>query len=334
MKVTIPSSLAPISILEFSRQIENLPPSECYEFDFGNRRFFPPFSMLLLSVVLKRFRDQHAESICRAQNHDKHPYAAHFGFFSSFGLQHGNAPGEARGSSTYVPITRLDVSEIKQEADNQWIEVGEVVEAHAQRLASVLVQNQLDSLHETLAYSIREIMRNTVEHSESNELFICAQFWPSKHLVEVGIADSGIGIREGLSRNPSFSGLSNREAIHMALLPGVSGNPMAGIRQETWGNSGYGLYMTNRICRNGGSFLICSGDGALSLNADQKADYPCSFSGTAVRLSISTTSLPSLRDQLSRFRDEGKKAARDIKGANRTSASLASQMLSSDFTGR
>lgn len=331
MIVTIPNSLAPPSILAFAAELDSLPAAELYEFDFGRSRWFPPFSMLLLAIILKRFRDARPESRCRARNHEHHTYAAHLGFFRSFGLQHGNPPGAAPGSDNYVPITRLDVEDIRREAVDRWVEVGDVVEAKARELAGVLTRTDQGALFDTLSYSIREIIRNTVEHSEAPDMLICAQYWPTRSEVEVGIADAGIGIMRSLQRNPSFSDLDERQAIQMALMPGVSGNPLAGTGTDVWQNSGYGLYMTNRICRSGGKFMVSSGNAALQLTADNKTDLAGNMPGTAVRLLINTNRLPDLRKQLQRFHEEGRRAAQTIRGANRSFASTASQMLSDDF---
>lgn len=233
MIVEIPHNLARASLLGFSQTLDNLPGDELYEFNFGAARWFPPFSMLLLSVLLKRFRDQRPDSRCRARNHENHTYAAYLGFFQSFGLRHGNEPGE-------------------------------IIEARARELSGVLTQTDSGPLFDTLSYAIREIIRNTVEHSGAEAVLLCAQHWPTRQEVEVGIADAGVGIQQGLANNHSYRDLTNRDALQTALMPGVSGNPQAGRGQEVWQNSGYGLYMTNRICRNGGRFMICSGDSPIS----------------------------------------------------------------------
>ncbi|WP_092949868.1 hypothetical protein [Roseateles sp. YR242] len=93
-------------------------------------------------------------------------YAAHMGFFRSFDLAYGNAPGQAKGSENYLPITIFDSREVEREAFEQGIEVGN-----------------------------------------------------------------------------------------------ATGN---------WANSGFGLYMTNRICRNGGNFFIASGATSMLLTRGGK----------------------------------------------------------------
>lgn len=265
------------------------------------------------------------------REHENHSYAAHFGFFRSFGLQHGNAPEEAPGSSRYVPISELDVNEIHQEAFDSFQEVGDVIEDKAAELAGILTRHQEGELLDTLTYSIREIMRNVVEHSGSEKIHFCAQYWPQRHEVEVGIVDDGIGVHEALIGNPTFEGLTETEALQMALMPGISGNPLAGRGNDQWNNSGYGLYMTSHICRNGGGFLLCSGGGGIELDQDGKRNFETDFRGTAIRLFIDTANLNALRERLLQFAEQGREAAAQIAGANINVASTASQMLTRDF---
>lgn len=331
MRVVIPHDLEPISLAEFANQLSSLPEDDEYIFDFGVTRRFPPFSMLLLGSTLRRFREARPDARRGSLNHEQHGYAAHFGFFRSFGLQHGQQPGEAPGSPTYIPIQDLNVAEIRQEALESYREVGDVVEQRAVDLARVLTRNEAGALQDTLVYSIREIMRNVIEHSESEEIHICAQYWPTRNQVEVGVVDDGVGIHAALTSNPAHRNLSEREAIALSLMPGISGNPRAGRGTDVWNNSGYGLYMTNRICRNGGHFLICSGGHGIRLDQNGKQDFETDFRGTAIRLFIDTRNLGELQDRLRAFAAEGHAAAQVLAGANDGRASTASQMLRRDF---
>jgi len=331
MNITLPESLDPISLAQFATEIHDLPEADEYMIDFGKQRWFPPFSMLLLSSILRSFRDRRPAGQRRAMNYQNHGYAAHFGFFKAFGLKHGKEPGEAAGSSQYIPIRDLNVAQIKDEAVERYLEVGDVIEERAAELAKILTQDEAGDIQDTLTYSIREIMRNVVEHSQSENIHICAQYWPNLHQVEVGIVDDGIGVHEALTSNPTHNGLCEQEALELSLMPGISGNPMAGKRQGEWNNSGYGLYMTNRICRNGGHFLICSGGHGIKLSREGKENFETSFQGTAIRLFIDTRNLTDLRHRLAEFAEEGRAAAKELAGANDNRASTASQMLRRDF---
>lgn len=115
------------------------------------------------------------------------------------------------------------------------------------------------------------------------------------------------------------------------MMPGISGNPLAGRGNDQWNNSGYALYMTSRICRNGGGFLLCSGGGGIELDQDGKRTFDTDFRGTAIRLVIDTANLSALRERLQQFAEQGRAAAAQIAGANINVASTASQMLARDF---
>lgn len=331
MDIKLPESLEPISLAQFATELRDIPEDDEYTIDFGQRRWFPPFSMLLLSSIFRSFREKRPAGRRRAVNHENHGYAAHFGFFKSFGLKHGKEPGEAPGSTRYIPIRDLNVAQIRDEAGERFLEVGNVIEERAAELAKILTQDEPGDLQDTLTYSIREIMRNVVEHSESENIHVCAQYWPQLHAVEVGIVDDGVGVHAALTSNPTHRDLDEKEALELALMPGISGNPMAGKGRGEWNNSGYGLYMTNRICRNGGHFLICSGGHGIKLSLEGKENFETSFQGTAIRLFIDTRNLTDLRGRLAGFAEEGRTAAKELAGANDNRASTASQMLRRDF---
>ena len=54
---------------------------------------------------------------------------------------------------------------------------GEVLEDFAKEISSVLTQNNDEKLTEILRYCIREIFRNIVEHSHTNQFGFCAQIF-------------------------------------------------------------------------------------------------------------------------------------------------------------
>ena len=122
----------------------------------------------------------------------------------------------------------------------------------------------------------------------------------------------------------------------MAMLPGVSGKMYKGVKRESnsvWQNSGYGLYMTSQICRNGGDFLIVSNGACLLLSADSKEDLNVNYKGTSLRLRINTTKVENYSGMLSKFRREGAAVAKELSGFYAIEPSVASTMLMRDFQG-
>jgi hypothetical protein len=331
--VIIPPELNLRDICKFSSEISMLPKADEFIFDFGKVGWFSPFAMLYLLMTLNEFKRQRPNAKRKAENYRRHKYAAHMGFFKSFGLDFGLRPGEAAGSNTYIPITIFSVKDLIDRANETYQQVGDIIEGRSQEIATLLCQMDSGDLVDTIAFSVREIIRNIVEHSDASEIFMVGQYWPAKGTVEVAIADAGIGIKRSLNRNPKTAVGSDEEANKVALLPGVSGNVNAGkgAQYDHWQNSGYGLYMAHRLCGLGGKFSIVSGDNGLSIVDGLRVVDSAHFTGTAVRLCINTKTLYNLNERLSEFRNDGAKIAKYLKRAGKSGPSVASQMLARDF---
>jgi hypothetical protein len=252
------------------------------------------------------------------------------GFFRTFGLDFGKAPGEAPGGAQYVPITQLTLNELRREANNQHEDERETIERRCMALSSVLIRRESGCLHETLSYSLREIFRNVFEHSRADSIWYAAQFWPEKSKVELCILDEGIGIGKSLRRNPHLTISSDHEAIKLALLPGISGVNFRGgpkQRNDPWANSGYGLFMTSQLCQRGGSFAAISGRGGITVAERNEKQLDCGFEGTAIRLQFQTDRIETLGTSLEELRNLGMKIAASLKQEANFTASMSSRML-------
>lgn len=194
-----------------------------------------------------------------------------------------------------------------------------------------------DATHKTelfnaLSYSLREIIRNVFEHSECDRVLYCAQYWPMSSKVEVSMLDRGIGIRESLGANPNYRYPTDKLALEMSLLPSVSGKTHRPASSEAWGNSGYGLYMTSRLCRNGRNFVIASGKSAIGLSKTLlKRNFRTSLHGTAVRMNIDTLEIGNVQARLDQFRKEAPEIAKRALGRAPRNPSYMSLLLRRDF---
>lgn len=330
---TAPSLTVPAT-LELCMAISTQVEADEFVVDFRATVNVEPFSMLLLSSELAALRQRYPNAKFLLTNYERMTYAAHMGFFQSFGVDFGKYPGQASGNSRYVPMTLLKCEEIEKQAAQKNVEVQEEIESQSERLAEILSSETSGPLFETLSYSIREIIRNVSEHSQSNMVGICAQL--KKNHVEVAIVDRGIGIRTAISKNPHIDASTDKKALNFALMPAVSGTAFKGSRIKKrghWANSGFGLYMTNRICRNGGNFFIASGDTGMLLTSkgEGKRYFPCNLHGTAVRLTIRTAKLNSLDEMLDTYRKEGYEFQKKYAEIVNIDPSAASLMLSKDF---
>jgi hypothetical protein len=334
LTVKIPQNLSLTEAVNFCNRLWQTEQVEEVMFDFSRLGHVEPFTMAFVAAEISRFTELRSDTSFFANNFEHHTYAAHMGFFKAFGLDYGNEPGEASGSSTYIPLTIVQVDDLQRRAVESYESVGNVIEGESNKLAKILTRQHDGALVDTLTYSFREIMRNAVEHSQSSVLEYCAQYWPTKNKVEMVVLDSGIGIQASLANNPHLTISSDREALQLALMPTVSGKTFKGMRRrnnDVWQNSGFGLYMTNRLCRNGGSFFICSGSSGILLDPKGKSDVRTSFQGTALRMVMNTQKMAGLRDRLDRYRKEGYAMAKRFSPGTLVEPSVASTMLSRDF---
>src|SRR5690606_8882918 len=127
--------------------------------------------------------------------------------------------------------------------------------SHAEKIAQILIREDSGDLYDSLTFSLREMLRNVVEHSGSKRIAYSAQYYRKKGSVELAINDWGCGLKASLEANPSIKLDGDLTALDSALMPGVSGkgHQVKKLRVKTeWTNSGYGLYMTSRLCRSVG----------------------------------------------------------------------------------
>ena len=146
------------------------------------------------------------------------------------------------------------------------------------------------------------------------------------------ILDRGIGIRESLGTNPNFRFRSDKEALEMSLWPGVSGKTHLPSNSTNWANSGYGLYMTSRLSRHGGNFVIASGDACIVLSKSlRKENFSTRLQGTAIRMNLDTTEIGNVSARLDQFRREAQSIAQKYIGVRARNPSYMSMVLRRDF---
>lgn len=131
-----------------------------------------------------------------------------------------------------------------------------------------------------------ELASNVVYHADSNGGYVLAQQYDYSPgpVVEIAVADCGIGIRASLQKNPSHSMISSDvQAIEKSLLEGVSS------LQDPY--RGYGLHhIAGDLKRNKSrEMTIRSGQGILTVRGDGKVtkDYDSpAYLGTIVSVII------------------------------------------------
>lgn len=115
----------------------------------------------------------------------------------------------------------------------------------------------------TLGYIVSELVRNVIEHAESRDgAILCAQYYKKSNSIRIGIADTGVGIKETITR--SHRAATDLAAIRLALMPGITGTtPREGGTEQ---NAGAGLFFIKSIASvNRDFFVIYSGTGFYKL---------------------------------------------------------------------
>jgi hypothetical protein len=327
----VPKLLIQNSVVEFVQLLKSLSPNDSYVLNFKDLEWSEPFAILYLSEGIREFNRNSNGMAFEFKRYKKHGYLAQMGFFQSIGVDFGLKTGEAKGSDTYLPITPINEDELVSRAAEYYVEVGDIIEEETARLSEILTRSQYGELFDVIQYTLREIFRNVIEHSESKSTHFCAQYWPTKKKVELGIIDRGVGLRKGLANNPYLSIPDDEAAIKIAIMPGVSGKMYKGVKKrknDAWQNSGYGLYMASRICQHSGSLFLTTNGAGLNLNADEQTTFQsCFLSGTAIKISLRTDQLPDLQSQLKVFAKEGHQIAKEISHENVIEASSASMRV-------
>jgi hypothetical protein len=284
--------------------------------DFDQTTHFEPFGMLYFGSAVRRLRHRAQAaggtvSVPLEGLPEDGGFAGHMGFWQSIGVPLGRPINAPAGSESYLPITRLDIGQMFQQGGDP--RGTGLIESESIQLARILGNPPSDALLEALAYSLREMIRNVIEHAMSADIWIAGMTWPKRDYVQIAILDDGRGIRASLADNPEFRFATDAEALRESLKPGVTrnkGRVRSEAEIERWEdarhvlplgifeNTGYGLYMVSTFCREAGQFLIASGSSYLAFIASAEVTGSTLHRGTALRLVVEPTKVAPAFERL------------------------------------
>src|SRR5690606_35826931 len=119
--------------------------------DFKNLSRIDPFSLIYVSSEIQRFKANNKRISFSIRNHEHCTYQAHMGFFKAFGEDYGKSPGEALGSSTYIPIDIYKTKNIIEQAEELMVNPAEILENKAKDISNILTrQSSNQSLNEVI----------------------------------------------------------------------------------------------------------------------------------------------------------------------------------------
>ncbi|MEW2376927.1 ATP-binding protein [Micromonospora sp. NPDC047812] len=198
--------------------------------------------------------------------------------------------------------TEVDISVREHEAAGRFIPVRNIL---TNEELNDFIKDFVPLLHmeprdaDAVKYVLFELIRNVLEHSGSSTgAFVAAQVSQMNRRLLLGVADAGIGINRSISR--SHRANSDREAISLALRPGITGASPRFGGNET--NGGAGLFFLKSMATlSRHHMVVVSGDCMMKLltqrnpqiNADIANDRVtwfgipnASYRGTAVGIDL------------------------------------------------
>lgn len=134
-----------------------------------------------------------------------------------------------------------------------------------------ILQIDDEELAGAVKYSLIELLRNVVQHSASTGGGVAmAQYYPKTGLVEVCVADMGLGIKTTI--NEAYPEIdTNLKALKLATLPHVSRTFKPGGYTSMSDNAGLGLFFIKQITSlSGGSFFLGSKDALVDIWGDKE----------------------------------------------------------------
>jgi len=278
MKIHIPNSAFLGNIDPFMRGFDPSSP-ECLEITANDKwiavhpAVISMIAALGLTVDAKKIRCQRFEATSRH-------YFVRMGLFKLLNIPSDIVIQEHEPAGRFIPLTQIRTSD---------------------QLTSFITE-MIPLLHlqpeqaKTLGYIVSELVRNVLEHAESEHgAILCAQYYKKSNSIRIGIADTGLGIKETITR--SHPAETDLDAIRLALMPGITGTtPKEGGTEQ---NAGAGLFFIKSIASvNRDFFIIYSGAGFFKLlkktaakNLRLKADpftdrHSADWRGTVVGVDI------------------------------------------------
>lgn len=314
MKISIPRKLDLESSLNFCNVLTSINKSDEdeYIYDYKDLSSVEPFGMLLIASKIRWLINENEECVHSDANFKSEKgaksYAAHMGFYQSVYQDFGKKPGEAKGSNTYIPITELNFDNLRSLKKDLY----EYIEEVSNDISKILSRGD-ENLKEYLNFSIRELVRNVLEHSNSTSLWYAGQYWRYNGIVEVAILDEGIGILKSVEASKKLIVNDDFEAILLSLQPGISKSGIGREAKYEYDNTGFGLYMISRFCREAGDIAICSGKDCIVIKDGIPSRYKTDFKGTAIRIRLNPKKLLNNKEVIKDISRKGNVLAKKYK---------------------
>ncbi len=254
--INVPANLDDKSLLNFFSGWEwrrdLLPP---VQLNFDGCSFIAPYAVTLFaaySLWLRNVKHCHL-SFKVSANTVAGNYLVQSGFLELMG--EANFPASIDRPDRAVKLTRIASSSEIPKFANSVMDILQIGD---------------EELEGAVKYSLIELLRNIVQHSASAGGGVAmAQYYPKTGLVEICVADMGLGIKSTI--NEAYPEIDTHlRAIKLATLPHVSRTFKPGGYTSMSDNAGLGLFFIKQIASlSCGSFFLGSHDALADIWGDK-----------------------------------------------------------------
>lgn len=245
MKIHIPNSAFLGNIDPFLRAFVSSNP---HSLDItANKKWISVHPLVLTMIAALGLRVGKSKIRCEKIEATSKHYLERMGLFKFLGIESGIKIKEHEPAGRFIPLTQIRNSKELTHFITEMI--------------PLLHLNPIQA--EPLKYVVSELVRNVLEHAQSDQgAIVSAQYYLKSNTIRIGIADTGRGIKKSI--NMSHNATTHLEAIRLALTPGITG----AVRREggTEYNAGAGLFFIKSIAKvNRDFFVIYSGNAMYKL---------------------------------------------------------------------
>lgn len=305
--ILFPSGGSISALAKFSTSLSELPEKSVLRIGAGHVMFLRPTCMIMLAKVCRTRNRRFPRETLRFEGIEKLSYANNLGFSEALKLKGNPFPQGAFGGNSYIPLSVMSRESLENNSLNEGGELGDAIERRCGELAKIVSQDRSEKLRRTLARSFCEIFRNCFEHGEANNAVFCAQYWKQLDVVEICVADRGIGVSKSLNESKYTKPKTDEEALAFSLMPGVSSKAWRhkkkrAAQRSVWDNAGYGLFFAHQLFGKLGHFYIASGRSSLFLDRDSYRNLACVVEGTLVSMRMSLSNETEIIDALEEIR--------------------------------
>jgi hypothetical protein len=292
MVVNLPSQFIPSALSGLQADLAASQYAGSVNVNFSCLGFSKPLAMLVAGSYFRRWikiRRDHSLSTTHSGIDvaiNAHSYLMHLGFFDYAGMSSvGSKIGAAKGNTRYLPIREVKRSELEASVKETGEKLIDAIIFLSDGLANVLAGTDSGEIKRGFSYSIREIIRNALEHSGSDSCFICGQRWVNGHS-EIAIIDEGVGIHSTLSH---VYEITDDSSLQYAVKPGVSRTHSMTDDENVYKNSGFGLYVLSELGSSFGWFCLGSGSHKLIYKGGECLSSALPFDGTFVGIHLNSS---------------------------------------------